>query len=148
MDCIFQPAKSWWFHPTPSCRETRRCFWRSVEGRMVWRMVAKCWSTSFYRLLYLASDENGSRTGHGLGCLCFSWYVYTPFSCLLACFANPFLALGTYYQTSVRRFRRNVRDDIQRELIKNDMAAGFESMDWLNTFLGKTLSGAEPLCLL
>lgn len=53
--------------------------------------------------------------------------------------------LGTYYQTSVRRFRRNVRDDIQRELIKNDMAAGFESMDWLNTFLEKFWLIFEPV---
>lgn len=71
-----------------------------------------------------------------------------PFLIPLLVSPTIFLVSGTYYQTSIRRFRRNVRDDIQRELIKNDMAAGFESMDWLNTFLGKTLSEAEPICTL
>jgi hypothetical protein len=55
---------------------------------------------------------------------------------------NSHIHIATYYQTSVRRFRRNVRDDIQREVIKNNMNTDFESMDWLNTFLGKTLSPA------
>lgn len=42
---------------------------------------------------------------------------------------------NTYYSTSMMRFRRNVRDDIQRELVKTRLASEHESADWLNNFL-------------
>ena len=44
---------------------------------------------------------------------------------------------GTYYRTSLRRVRRNFRDDINRELIKNKLENDAETMEWMNSFLVK-----------
>ncbi|EXJ83641.1 hypothetical protein A1O1_07265 [Capronia coronata CBS 617.96] len=44
---------------------------------------------------------------------------------------------GTYYRTSVRRVRRNFRDDITRELAKARLETDNESLEWMNSFLVK-----------
>ncbi|KAK2790498.1 hypothetical protein FQN52_005515 [Onygenales sp. PD_12] len=44
---------------------------------------------------------------------------------------------GTYYRTSIRRVRRNFRDDINRELAKNRLETDNESLEWINSFLVK-----------
>jgi len=44
---------------------------------------------------------------------------------------------GTYYRTSVRRVRRNFRDDITRELAKARLETDTESLEWMNSFLDK-----------
>ena len=44
---------------------------------------------------------------------------------------------GTYYQTSIRRVRRNFRDDINRELAKTKLESDSESLEWMNSFLVK-----------
>ena len=44
---------------------------------------------------------------------------------------------GTYYRTSLRRVRRNFRDDITRELSKNRLETDVESLEWINSFLAK-----------
>ena len=44
---------------------------------------------------------------------------------------------GTYYRTSLRRVRRNFRDDINRELAKTRLETDSESMEWMNSFLVK-----------
>ncbi|KAL6252855.1 Tricalbin-2 [Rhinocladiella similis] len=44
---------------------------------------------------------------------------------------------GTYYRTSVRRVRRNFRDDITRELGKARLETDSESLEWMNSFLVK-----------
>ncbi|KAI5285228.1 hypothetical protein KEM54_000738, partial [Ascosphaera aggregata] len=46
-------------------------------------------------------------------------------------------ACGTYYRTSVRRTRRNFRDDVSRELAKNKLENDVESLEWINSFLVK-----------
>ncbi|KAI1971335.1 Tricalbin-2 [Ophidiomyces ophidiicola] len=46
-------------------------------------------------------------------------------------------ACGTYYRTSIRRTRRNFRDDINRELAKNRLETDTESLEWINSFLVK-----------
>ncbi|KAK5938244.1 Tricalbin-2 [Knufia obscura] len=46
-------------------------------------------------------------------------------------------ACGTYYRTSIRRVRRNFRDDITRELAKTHLETDHESLEWMNSFLGK-----------
>ncbi|EGE01667.1 membrane bound C2 domain-containing protein [Trichophyton equinum CBS 127.97] len=46
-------------------------------------------------------------------------------------------ACGTYYRTSVRRVRRNFRDDITRELAKNKLETDTETLEWINSFLAK-----------
>jgi len=52
---------------------------------------------------------------------------------------------NTYYSTSMMRFRRNVRDDIQRELVKTRLASEHESADWLNNFLERFWRIYEPI---
>lgn len=44
---------------------------------------------------------------------------------------------GTYYRTSLRRVRRNFRDDINRELAKTRLETDNESLEWINSFLVK-----------
>ncbi|KAK5129911.1 hypothetical protein LTR08_002712 [Meristemomyces frigidus] len=46
-------------------------------------------------------------------------------------------ACGTYYRTSIRRVRRNFRDDVNRELAKNRLETDVESLEWINIFLVK-----------
>ncbi|KAL6704691.1 Tricalbin-2 [Coniothyrium glycines] len=44
---------------------------------------------------------------------------------------------GTYYRTSIRRVRRNARDDLNREMAKNKLETDTESLEWINSFLVK-----------
>ena len=44
---------------------------------------------------------------------------------------------GTYYRTSVRRVRRNYRDDVTREMAKARLENDHESLEWINSFLVK-----------
>lgn len=44
---------------------------------------------------------------------------------------------GTYYRTSIRRVRRNFRDDILREQAKARLETDTESLEWINSFLVK-----------
>jgi Ca2+-dependent lipid-binding protein len=46
-------------------------------------------------------------------------------------------ACGTYYRTSIRRVRRNFRDDVRRELAKQSLETDNESLEWINSFLVK-----------
>ena len=46
-------------------------------------------------------------------------------------------ACGTYYRTSLRRVRRNFRDDVHRELAKAKLETDTESLEWINSFLVK-----------
>ena len=44
---------------------------------------------------------------------------------------------GTYYRTSIRRVRRNFRDDVQRNMAKARLETDTESLEWINSFLVK-----------
>jgi Ca2+-dependent lipid-binding protein len=44
---------------------------------------------------------------------------------------------STYYRTSMRRVRRNARDDIRREMAKARLETDTESLEWINSFLVK-----------
>ncbi|KAJ5975097.1 Tricalbin [Penicillium waksmanii] len=46
-------------------------------------------------------------------------------------------ACSTYYRTSIRRVRRNFRDDISREMSKARLETDNESLEWINSFLVK-----------
>ncbi|KAL4801980.1 hypothetical protein BDV18DRAFT_147987 [Aspergillus unguis] len=46
-------------------------------------------------------------------------------------------ACGTYYRTSIRRVRRNFRDDVHREMAKQRLETDTESLEWINSFLVK-----------
>ncbi|KAL8942831.1 MAG: hypothetical protein Q9216_001446 [Gyalolechia sp. 2 TL-2023] len=44
---------------------------------------------------------------------------------------------ATYYRTSIRRVRRNFRDDVNREMAKSKLENDTESLEWINSFLVK-----------
>ncbi|KAH6671447.1 C2 domain-containing protein [Halenospora varia] len=52
---------------------------------------------------------------------------------------------GTYYRTSLRRVRRNFRDDVNRELAKNKLETDTESLEWMNSFLVKFWPIFQPV---
>ncbi|KAK9727873.1 Tricalbin-2 [Basidiobolus ranarum] len=56
------------------------------------------------------------------------------------------IAFGTqYYANSVQRHRRNVRDDITRQLAVNRLFNDSESTEWLNSFVSKFWLIYEPV---
>ncbi|KAG0019486.1 hypothetical protein BGZ80_005755 [Entomortierella chlamydospora] len=56
------------------------------------------------------------------------------------------IAFGaTYYKNSIRRFKRNARDDIARELIRNTLENNIESTEWINNFLSRFWLIYEPI---
>ncbi|KAL9583913.1 MAG: hypothetical protein Q9203_004883 [Teloschistes exilis] len=44
---------------------------------------------------------------------------------------------ASYYRTSIRRVRRNFRDDVNREMAKGKLETDHESLEWINNFLVK-----------
>ncbi|TVY20905.1 Uncharacterized protein LARI1_G001315 [Lachnellula arida] len=52
---------------------------------------------------------------------------------------------GTYYRTSIRRVRRNFRDDINRELAKHKLETDTESLEWINSFMVKFWPIFQPV---
>ncbi|KAI9316811.1 C2 domain-containing protein [Dichotomocladium elegans] len=74
----------------------------------------------------------------------FTWLLTKLGGGLMMCLVvGAFLA--TYYQTSMRRLRRNVRDDIQRELMINRLETDVESADWINHFVTRFWLIYEPV---
>lgn len=54
---------------------------------------------------------------------------------------------SVYYRTSIRRVRRNCRDDIRREMAKTKLETDHESLEWINSFMVKFWPiFAPPLC--
>ncbi|KAL9130279.1 MAG: hypothetical protein Q9217_001490 [Psora testacea] len=54
-------------------------------------------------------------------------------------------ACGTYYRTSIRRVRRNFRDDVNREMAKSRLETDTESLEWINSFLVKFWPIYQPV---
>nr|CDP22608.1 Putative tricalbin [Podospora anserina S mat+] len=54
-------------------------------------------------------------------------------------------ACSTYYRTSLRRVRRNFRDDITRELALKKLETDNESVEWINSFLVKFWPIYQPV---
>jgi Ca2+-dependent lipid-binding protein len=52
---------------------------------------------------------------------------------------------STYYRTSIRRVRRNFRDDINRELALKKLETDNESVEWINSFLVKFWPIYQPV---
>ncbi|KAG8762146.1 hypothetical protein FRC11_010840 [Ceratobasidium sp. 423] len=52
---------------------------------------------------------------------------------------------ATYYKTSIERFRRRARDDIQRELVKSRLKTDHESANWMNHFMDRFWLIYEPV---
>lgn len=54
-------------------------------------------------------------------------------------------ACATYYRTSIRRTRRNFRDDVNREMAKSRLETDNESLEWINSFLVKFWPIYQPV---
>ncbi|KAM9879158.1 C2 domain-containing protein [Verticillium dahliae] len=54
-------------------------------------------------------------------------------------------ACSTYYRTSLRRVRRNFRDDINREMQLKKLDNDHESLEWINSFLLKFWPIYQPV---
>lgn len=52
---------------------------------------------------------------------------------------------STYYRTSIRRVRRNFRDDITREMSLKKLETDNESLEWINSFLLKFWPIYQPI---
>ncbi|BGO92542.1 hypothetical protein NBRC10512_000461 [Rhodotorula toruloides] len=52
---------------------------------------------------------------------------------------------ATYYETSIKRVRRNVRDDMAREVAKKGLKTEVESAAWINSFLQRFWLIYEPI---
>lgn len=52
---------------------------------------------------------------------------------------------GTYYRTSLRRVRRNFRDDLNREVSLKRLETDTESLEWINSFLVKFWPIYQPV---
>lgn len=52
---------------------------------------------------------------------------------------------ATYYRTSIRRVRRNFRDDITRELALKKLETDNETVEWINSFLVKFWPIYQPV---
>jgi Ca2+-dependent lipid-binding protein len=52
---------------------------------------------------------------------------------------------STYYRTSLRRVRRNFRDDIRREMALKKLEDDNESLEWINSFLVKFWPIYQPV---
>jgi Ca2+-dependent lipid-binding protein len=85
---------------------------------------------------------------HNTGVLLFT-VVFTYLLTKLGCGIMGCLVIGgfltTYYQSSMRRLRRNVRDDIQRELAINRLETEDETAGWINHFMSRFWLIYEPV---
>ena len=52
---------------------------------------------------------------------------------------------ATYYRTSIKRVRRNVRDDLTREFAKQRLETDTESLEWMNSFIVKFWPIYQPI---
>jgi Ca2+-dependent lipid-binding protein len=56
-----------------------------------------------------------------------------------------FAFCSSYYSLSTHRTRRNIRDDLSRELAKTELVKAGESVEWMNNFLAKFWLIYEPI---
>ncbi|KAI9730690.1 MAG: hypothetical protein M1834_005658 [Cirrosporium novae-zelandiae] len=68
---------------------------------------------------------------------CLSSWIVALFGGGLGWIIMVMVCCGTYYRTSIRRVRRNFRDDITREMAKARLDTDTESLEWINSFLVK-----------
>jgi Ca2+-dependent lipid-binding protein len=77
---------------------------------------------------------------HNTGVIIFACLISWIIAVLGGGLAWVFLVMamcGTYYRTSLRRVRRNFRDDVTREMAKTRVENDSESLEWINNFLNK-----------
>ncbi|KAI9485092.1 C2 domain-containing protein [Zychaea mexicana] len=74
----------------------------------------------------------------------FTWLLTKLGGGLMACLVVGAFS-ATYYQTSIRRLRRNIRDDMEREVSSNRLETDIESADWINHFVTRFWLIYEPV---
>lgn len=87
------------------------------------------------------------------------WY-HNAAIIMFACLASWFIAVlggglgwvfivmaicSTYYRTSIRRVRRNFRDDLNREMSLKKLDTDNESLEWINSFMVKFWPIYQPV---
>jgi Ca2+-dependent lipid-binding protein len=68
---------------------------------------------------------------------CFSSYIIAVLGGGLGWIFIILAVCATYYRTSIRRVRRNHRDDINRQMQKARLENDHESLEWINSFMVK-----------
>ncbi|KAL7269910.1 Tricalbin-2 [Rhizina undulata] len=80
-----------------------------------------------------------------IGFACISTWFLTKIGGGLGWVLIIMACCATYYRTSIRRVRRNVRDDLNREFAKARLATDVESLEWMNSFLVKFWPIYQPV---
>ncbi|GAB0139449.1 hypothetical protein EsHS_00000102 [Epichloe bromicola] len=76
---------------------------------------------------------------------CISSWLVAVFGGGLAWVMIIMAVCATYYRTSLRRVRRNFRDDITRELAMKRLENDNESLEWINSFMVKFWPIYQPV---
>lgn len=76
---------------------------------------------------------------------CISSWLVAVFGGGLAWVTIIMAFCATYYRTSLRRVRRNFRDDITRELAMKRLESDNESLEWINSFMVKFWPIYQPV---
>ncbi|KIE00046.1 transmembrane protein, partial [Metarhizium majus ARSEF 297] len=76
---------------------------------------------------------------------CISSWLVAVFGGGLAWIMVIMAICSTYYRTSLRRVRRNFRDDITRELALKNLESDHESLEWINSFMVKFWPIYQPV---
>lgn len=74
----------------------------------------------------------------------FAAWVVGRFGLGIAWVSIVLMFAGTAYRTSIRRLRRNFRDDMVRQLALKAIESDVETMEWLNSFVHKFWQIYEP----
>ncbi|KAJ5144673.1 Tricalbin [Penicillium atrosanguineum] len=129
-----------------------------IEEDLRWARNRTGWAPKFVTEKTEADDEEGTLLDHQTflegrlpDTLFGDWYhnaAIIVFACLSSWLIAALgggvgwvllimAACSTYYRTSIRRVRRNFRDDIHREMSKARLETDTESLEWINSFLVK-----------
>ncbi|GAA5810280.1 hypothetical protein MFLAVUS_003700 [Mucor flavus] len=77
-------------------------------------------------------------------CIFFTWLLIKLRLGLMSCFiVGAFFA--TYYRTSIKRTRRNARDDMSRQVSLTRLETDVETVGWMNLFLSRFWLIFEPV---
>ncbi|KAG2237442.1 hypothetical protein INT48_009571, partial [Thamnidium elegans] len=77
-------------------------------------------------------------------CIFFTWFLIKLRLGLMSCLiVGAFFA--TYYRTSIKRTRRNARDDMSRQVSLTRLETDVETVGWMNLFLSRFWLIFEPV---
>ncbi|PWW79118.1 tricalbin [Tuber magnatum] len=80
-----------------------------------------------------------------IGFACLSTWFLTIIGGGLGWVVIVMACCATYYRTSIRRVRRNIHDDLNREFAKSRLDTDVESLEWLNSFTVKFWPIYQPV---